>query len=295
MRILITGITGQVGFELLKTLKPLGQCIGVDRNTCDLSDQSALRALIRRTQPDVIVNPAAYTAVDKAESERELAFAINREAPQILGEEAARLNALVIHYSTDYVFDGRKQSPYSEADLPNPQSVYGDSKWQGEQALAQATSRHLILRTSWVLGTHGHNFAKTMLRLAAERDRLTVVADQWGAPTSAYLLADYTTQLITRYRTERDRFPMGTYHLTASGSTNWCDYAGFVLSEALTAGQQLKATAQSIMPITTADYPTPAQRPANSRLATELFTQTFGLAPPPWQDGVRNVLHSLWT
>jgi dTDP-4-dehydrorhamnose reductase len=294
MRILITGTTGQVGFELLHALKPLGQLIGIDRTTCDLADHASLRALIKQIKPDVIVNPAAYTAVDKAESEHAQAVAINQTAPAIMGQEAARLNALVIHYSTDYVFDGLKPTPYTEADTPNPQSVYGNSKWQGEQALKQATPKHLILRTSWVVGAHGHNFAKTMLRLAAEREQLNVVSDQWGAPTSAALLADYTAQLITQYAAKHSHFQMGTYHLTASGSTNWCDYARFVVNEAIQAGHPLKATPQAILPISTADYPTPAKRPANSRLATEHFTSTFGLMPPPWQDGVRDVLHSLW-
>ena len=294
MRILITGTRGQVGSELLQTLKPLGQLIGIDRTICDLADEASLRALIKQTKPDVIVNPAAYTAVDKAESEHAQAVAINQVAPAIMGQEAARLDALVIHYSTDYVFDGLKPTPYTEADTPNPQSVYGNSKWQGEQALSQATPKHLILRTSWVVGAHGHNFAKTMLRLAAEREQLTVVSDQWGAPTSAALLADYTAHLITQYAAKRSHFEMGTYHLTSSGSTNWCDYARFVVNEAIQAGRPLKATAQAILPISTADYPTPAKRPANSRLATEHFISTFGLTPPPWQDGVRDVLHSLW-
>jgi dTDP-4-dehydrorhamnose reductase len=294
MKILVTGTHGQVGFELLEALKPLGQVIAVDRTRCDLLDQNALRALVRESKPDVIVNPAAYTAVDKAQSEPALAFGVNHLAPKILGEEAARLGALVIHYSTDYVFDGTKSAPYSEQDTPNPQSIYGESKWQGEQALALAHPKHLILRTSWVVGAHGNNFAKTMLRLAAERDTLTVVADQWGAPTSARLLATHTAQLISQYAATPDRFKVGTYHLTAAGETNWCEYARFVVREATNASRTLKATAHSIAPIATSDYPTPAKRPANSRLSTAHYQDTFHLVPEPWEVGVRDVLHTLW-
>ena len=291
MKILLTGKNGQVGFELQRALAPLGEVTALDREACDLLDADAVRALVSRIAPDVIVNPAAYTAVDKAESDKDTAFAINAQALGVLGEEAARTGALVIHYSTDYVFDGLKTSAYSESDLPAPQSVYGSSKLAGERALAASNPRHLILRTSWVVGAHGGNFAKTMLRLAAEREQLSVVADQFGAPTSAALLADLTAHLVRQYqREDKQSFPYGTYHLAASGETNWCDYARFVLAQALAAGKQLKAGPEQVLPLRTEQYPTPAKRPANSRLDTSRFRETFGLRLPPWEEGVRHML-----
>jgi len=294
MKILLTGKDGQVGFELVRTLAPLGEVVAVGRADCDLGDAEALRTLVRTVAPDVIVNPAAYTAVDKAESERNLAFAVNARAPGILGEEAARLGALVIHYSTDYVFDGAGHAPWTEADMPAPQSVYGASKFAGERALFEACSRHLILRTSWVLGSHGGNFAKTMLRLAAERDHLTIVDDQFGAPTSAALLADLTAHLVRQYAREGgDAFSYGTYHVAAAGETNWWAYARFVLDVAQQAGRQLRAGPDEVMPVPSSAYPTAARRPANSRLDTSLFCHTFGLRLPPWQDGVHEVLRRI--
>lgn len=291
MKILITGKNGQVGFELLRALVPLGEVVAVDHAECDLANVSAVRELVRRVAPDVIVNPAAYTAVDRAESDQATALAVNAVAPGVLGEEAARLNALVVHYSTDYVFNGTKAGAYCEDDQPDPQSVYGSTKYAGERNLAEANPRHLILRTSWVVGAHGGNFAKTMLRLAAEREQLSVVADQFGAPTSAALLADLTAQLIRQYRREgAEGFPYGTYHVSASGETNWCDYARFVISEAQAAGKVLKAGPEAIAPLATSQYPTPAKRPANSRLDTNRFRSTFDLRLPPWQEGVRHVL-----
>jgi dTDP-4-dehydrorhamnose reductase len=272
----------------------LGEIISVDRSECDLADLDALRAFVARVQPDVIVNPAAYTAVDKAESDRDGAFLINRDAVRVLGEEAARLKALVIHYSTDYVFDGTKEGSYSEEDTPAPKSVYGASKLAGELALALANPRHLILRTSWVVGAHGGNFAKTMLRLAGERDSLSVVADQHGAPTSAALLADVTAHLVRDYLHVRDELAFGTYHVTGSGVTTWYDYAKFVIAEAIAAGKPLKAGPDAVAPMATKDYPTPAQRPANSRLDTTYFQATFGLHLPHWQQSVRQVLQQIF-
>jgi dTDP-4-dehydrorhamnose reductase len=295
LKILVTGKNGQVGFELQRALAPLGEIVAVGHQDCNLSDADAIREVVRRVAPDVIVNPAAYTAVDKAEADESNAFAVNATAPGVLGEEAARLGALVVHFSTDYVFDGSKEGTYSESDRPNPQSVYGSSKYAGEQLLAKANPRHLIMRTSWVVGAHGGNFAKTMLRLAAEREQLSVVADQFGAPTSAALLADLTAQLIRQYQREgADGFPYGTYHVTASGETSWHDYARFVIGEALAAGKALKAGPDAVIPLTTAQYPTPAKRPANSRLDTSRFRTTFGLQLPPWQEGVRHVLHQIF-
>lgn len=295
MKILITGKNGQLGFELQRALAPLGDIVAVGQADCDLADAQALRALVRGVAPDVIVNPAAYTAVDKAESDQAGAFAVNTEAVRVLGEEAARLGALVVHYSTDYVFNGSKEGAYAETDTPDPQSVYGRSKYEGEVALATANPRHLILRTSWVVGAHGGNFAKTMLRLAGERDKLTVVADQFGAPTSAALLADLTAQLVRQHQREGSAgFPYGTYHVTAGGETSWHAYARFVIAEALAAGKTLKATPDAVAPLSTEKYPTPAKRPANSRLDTARFRDTFGLRLPHWQDGVRHVLQQIF-
>lgn len=291
MKILLTGKNGQVGFELQRSLAVLGEVHAFDSSACDLADADALRTMLTDLRPDVIVNPAAYTAVDKAESDQARAKAVNAIAPGVMGEVAARLGALVVHYSTDYVFDGNSPLPYRETDAVSPQSVYGHTKLEGELALAQACPRHLILRTSWVVGAHGGNFAKTMLRLAAERDALSVVADQWGAPTSAALLADLTAHLIRQWQmADKSDFPYGTYHVAAGGETNWCDYARFVLGEAIKAGRSLKVLPEDVKAIGTVDYPVPAKRPANSRLDTSKFRQTFDLALPDWQVGLRYVL-----
>ena len=293
MKILLTGKNGQVGFELQRALAPLGEVITVDQADCNLADESAIRRLVREARPDVIVNPAAYTAVDKAESEPDLAQAINGTAPGIFGEEAAPIGALVVHYSTDYVFDGRKDGCYTETDAPNPQSVYGKTKLAGEQVLAASGARHLTFRTSWVFGAHGGNFAKTMLRLAAERQGLKVVADQFGAPTSAALIADVTAQVIGQYMqacrlasTDFQNFPFGLYHLVASGRTNWHEYAQAVVTAAQAAGKPLRMAPTDVQAITTAEYPLPAPRPANSRLDCTRFTADFGLALPDWRTGL---------
>lgn len=293
VKLLLTGQNGQVGFELRRALAPLANVVAVDAAECDLSNPAAIRQLVRDTRPDVIVNPAAYTAVDKAETDRDLAFAVNAVAPGVFGEESARIGAFVIHFSTDYVFDGSKQDAYVEDDATNPQSVYGESKRDGERALQAANPRHLILRTSWVVGAHGGNFAKTMLRLAAEREGVAVVADQWGAPTSAALLADIAAHLVRQQREGPDAFPYGIYHCVAGGETNWCDYARHVIGAAHKAGKPLKAMPESIIPTTTADYPTPARRPANSRLDTRKFRDTFGLLLPHWQAGLDHILQQI--
>jgi dTDP-4-dehydrorhamnose reductase len=294
MNILLTGKNGQLGFELQRALAPLGEVVAIDQTDCDLADADALRAFVRALAPAIIVNPAAYTAVDKAESDQATALAVNAEAPRILGEEGARLGALVVHYSTDYVFNGTKEGAYTEADLPDPQSVYGRSKYEGELALAKANPRHLILRTSWVVGAHGGNFAKTMLRLAAEREQLSVVADQFGAPTSAALLADLSAQLIRQYQREgAEVFPYGIYHTASAGETTWYDYARFVIGEAIAAGKTLKIKPDAVTALRTDQYPTPARRPSNSRLDTSRFRATFGLRLPPWQEGVGHVLQQI--
>lgn len=294
MKILLTGRNGQVGFELQRALAPLGQVHAVDSGDCNLADADALRALVRKLQPQVIVNPAAYTAVDRAESDLPQAMAVNAVAPGVLGEEAERLGASVIHYSTDYVFDGSKAAAYVESDTTAPLGAYGRSKLDGERALAQATSRHLILRTSWVVGAHGSNFAKTMLRLAAERDELRVVSDQLGAPTSAALIADVTAHLVRQLqRPGAERFPYGLYHATAGGETSWCDYARFVIGYALRTGHALRVTPNDVHPISSDQYPTAARRPSNSRLDTTLFRSTFGLELPHWQEGLGHVLQQI--
>ncbi len=294
MKILLTGKNGQVGFELQRALAPLGTVHAVDSGDCDLADEQALRALIRASRPDLIVNPAAYTAVDRAEDEADgrVATAVNAIAPGVMGEEASSLGAAVIHYSTDYVFDGHKPAPHVETDPTAPLGVYGRSKRDGELALMRSTPRHLVLRTSWVVGAHGNNFAKTMLRLAAERKELSVVSDQVGAPTSAALIADLTAHLAMRLRHDT-AFPFGLYHMSASGETSWCDYARFVIERAIHAGRPLNLTPADVRPIASADYPTRARRPLNSRLDTRRFTETFGLRLPPWQEGLNHILQQI--
>lgn len=294
MKFLLTGKNGQVGFELQRALAPLGEVVAVDRSACDLADPDAIRALIAGLRPDVIVNPAAYTAVDRAESDETAAHAINAIAPGVIGEAARAIGAVVVHYSTDYVFDGTGEGAYRESDTPNPQSVYGRTKLAGEQALQASGADHLIFRTSWVFGAHGGNFAKTMLRLASERDVLKVVADQYGVPTPAALLADATAQVLGRLQREgRNGFPFGLYHLVADGVTTWHAYAQAVVSAAAAAGKPLKIAAADIEAIPTSAYPVPAPRPANSRLNTDQFRQAFGLRLPPWEEGLAHVLQQL--
>ncbi len=294
MRILLTGKHGQVGFELQRVLASVGEIHAVGRAECDLADASAICTLVRSVKPNLIVNAAAYTAVDKAESEPELAHAVNAVAPGVLGEEAAKLGAWVVHYSTDYVFDGTKAGAYAEDDLTNPLNVYGCTKRDGEIALQQSGARYLLLRTSWVVGGHGNNFAKTILRVAHEREQLNVVADQYGAPTSAALLADVTAQLVRQKQREgEEHFSSGLYHLVAGGETTWCDYARFVVSEALTVGTSLKLAPDGIRGIPSSDYPTASKRPANSRMDTGKLRRTFGVELPDWQSGVRHVLRQI--
>lgn len=294
MRILLTGKQGQVGFELQRALAPLGEVHAVDYAECDLADASAISVLVRSVKPDLVINPGAYTAVDKAESEPELAHAVNAVAPGVLGEEAAKLGAWVVHYSTDYVFDGAKRGAYTEEDLTNPLSVYGRTKRAGEIALKESGARHLIFRTSWVAGARRNNFAKTILRLALERESLNVVADQYGVPTSAALLADVTALLVRQRQREGDEdFPFGLYHLVPGGETNWCEYARFVLSEALAAGRPLKLLPDAIRAIPSSEYPSIAKRPANSRLDTTKLRRCFDLELPDWQSGVRHILQQI--
>ncbi|QRQ88142.1 dTDP-4-dehydrorhamnose reductase [Cupriavidus oxalaticus] len=295
--LLVTGSNGQVGFELRRSLAPLGRVVALDRAGCDLSRPDEIRRVVREYRPDVIINPAAYTAVDKAETETELAFAINGTAAGVLAEEAKALGSLLVHYSTDYVFDGNKDGAYVETDPVNPQSVYGKSKLAGEQAIAAAGGPALVLRTCWVAGAHGGNFAKTMLRLGRERDSLRVIADQFGAPTAASLIADVTAQIVARYWLHGDRstFASGVYHLAAAGETTWHAYATEVLRYAAAQGIELKADPSRIEAIPATAYPLPAPRPANSRLDTGKLRQTFGIHLPDWQQGVHHLLDQIFS
>lgn len=294
MKILLLGCGGQVGWELQRALAPLGELLalghaGAEGLCGDFCDPAGLRATVDAVAPDVIVNAAAHTAVDKAESEPDLARRINAEAVGVLAEAAARHQVWLVHYSTDYVFDGSGTRPWQEDDATGPLSVYGRTKLEGEQAIRASGCAHLIFRTSWVYAARGGNFAKTMLRLAAERERLAVIADQIGAPTGADLIADVTAHAL-RAALSRPELG-GTYHLVASGETSWHTYAGFVFDTARALGKDLKVA--EVAPISTADYPTPATRPLNSRLDTGKLQHTFGLHLPHWQQGVARMLHEI--
>ena len=278
-RILLTGAEGQVGWELQRTLAPLGELVACTRSALDLSALSTLRTRLQEIGADVIVNAAAYTAVDEAESNEALAARINAEAPQILAEEAARTGAWFVHYSTDYVFDGTKTTPYTEEDSPNPLNAYGRTKLAGEQAVALSGARHLIFRTSWVYAARGRNFLRTILRLASERDSLRIVDDQRGAPTWARLIAEATALALSRVITH----PFGaealssTFHLTCGGDASWRQFADAIL-EGASIPQKPR-----IIPISTAEYPTPAARPRNSLLANDRLAEVFGVRLPHWR------------
>ncbi|MFI7838716.1 dTDP-4-dehydrorhamnose reductase [Pseudomonas asiatica] len=292
MKILLLGKDGQVGWELQRSLVPLGQVLALNsRSQAHCGDLANLRGLaetVRSYAPDVIVNAAAYTAVDKAESEREQAFKINAEAVGVLAREAADCGALLVHYSTDYVFPGYGNQPWREDDETGPLNTYGESKLAGEQAIQAAGCQHLIFRICWVYAARGNNFAKTMLRLAAERESLGVVDDQFGAPTGAELIADITAHAIAA--TCANPALVGIYHLAASGETTWCGYARYVLEQAVAQGVQLKAHAEQLSPLTTDAYHTLASRPANSRLDTHKLQKTFALSLPDWREGVARML-----
>jgi len=292
MKILLFGKGGQVGWELQRSLAPLGELVALDFDSTDLhadfSQPDALASTVEKVRPDVIVNAAAHTAVDKAESEPGLARTLNAASPGVIATAAQRIGALMVHYSTDYVFDGSGDQPWKEDDATGPLSVYGRTKLEGEQLVAAHCPRHLIFRTSWVYAARGGNFAKTMLRLAKERERLTVIDDQFGAPTGAELLADVTAHAIRD--TLREPGKAGLYHLVADGVTTWHGYARFVLAQAQAAGVELKAGPDAVAPVPTSAFPTPARRPGNSRLDTSKLRQTFGLQLPSWQDGVTRML-----
>lgn len=295
MKILLLGANGQVGWELQRALAPLGQLVICDRHSANLENPQALIELVEREQPAVIVNAAAYTAVDKAESDVDRARKVNAESVAVLAAAAHKLDAWLVHYSTDYVFAGNKPGAYVEDDSTAPLSVYGQTKLEGEQAIRASGCRHLILRTSWVYAARGSNFAKTMLRLAADREELRVVADQIGAPTSAELIADVTALVLQRIASDATlgKIASGTYHLVASGVTSWHGYAQFVIAEAARLGVPLRATPENVHPITTAQYPVPAQRPANSKLDNQKLQQTFGLELPEWEFHVKRMLIEL--
>ena len=293
MKILLLGKNGQVGWELQRSLAPLGELVALDRQGApglvgDVSDLDGLAATVRALRPQLIVNAAAHTAVDKAESEPDLARRLNAEAPAVLAREAAACGALLVHYSTDYVFDGSGERPWREDDATGPLGVYGRTKLEGEQAIAASGCRHLILRTSWVYAARGGNFAKTMLRLARERERLTVIDDQWGAPTGAELIADVTAQAVAQLRQVPGKG--GLYHLAAAGATTWFEYAKYVLAQAQRAQPAIEMKVTEVAPIAARDYPTPARRPHNSRLDCTRLQAAFDLRLPPWQDGVRRML-----
>ena len=293
MRILLLGKNGQVGWELQRSLAPLGELTALDRHGADglcgdLGNPEGIAATVRAVQPQLIVNAAAYTAVDQAESEPELARRINAAAPAVLAREAAAGGALLVHYSTDYVFDGSGERPWREDDATGPLSVYGQTKLEGEQAILASGCAHLILRTSWVYAARGGNFAKTMLRLAQERERLTVIDDQWGAPTGAELIADVSAHAIAQTRQQPGK--AGIYHLAPAGETTWFQYAKHVIAQAQQAQSAIKIKATEILPIPTSAYPTPARRPHNSRLDTRKLQAAFGLSLPPWQRGVDRML-----
>ncbi|MDD2099305.1 dTDP-4-dehydrorhamnose reductase [Pseudomonas putida] len=292
MKLLLLGRNGQVGWELQRSLAPLGEVLALDsasQEYCgDLTDLPGLAATVQRFAPDVIVNAAAYTAVDKAESESQLAHRVNADAPAVLAREALRLKALLVHYSTDYVFAGLGVTPWQEQDPVAPLSVYGASKLAGEQAIAASGCAHLILRTSWVYSARGNNFATTMLRLARERERLAVIDDQFGAPTGAELLADVTAHAIRSLLADPQL--SGIYHLAAAGETTWCRYARFVLEHAERAGMKLKVGPAMVDAIGTEAYPTPARRPCNSRLDTHKLQKAFALSLPDWKVGVTRML-----
>ena len=293
MKILLLGKGGQVGWELQRSLSLLGEVVACDFDSAgelkaDFSEPESLAPLVRRVRPDAIVNAAAHTAVDKAESEPDLARRINATAPGVLAREAAALGARLVHYSTDYVFDGSGDQPRTEASPTAPLSVYGRTKLEAEELIAASGCQHLILRTSWVYAARGGNFARTMLRLAAERDALNVIADQIGAPTGADLLADMTALALPRLR--EDPALGGTYHCAAAGETSWHGYAQFVIEWARARGQAIKVVPDKIAAIPTSAYPTPAQRPLNSRLDTRKLQSAFQVTLPHWQQGVQRML-----
>ena len=301
--ILLTGAAGQLGHELRRTLAPLGRVVPLTRRECDLTDERALRAVVRAHRPDLVVNAAAYNAVDRAESEPDLAMAVNARVPAVLAEAVQEWDGTVIHYSTDFVFDGTKGAPYVEHDAPSPLGAYGRSKRAGETALLATGAPHVVLRTSWVVGPHGDNFVRAVLRLAAERDELRMVADQTSIPTSAPALADATARIGAQRlsadgrRGDQERTDTsvraGLFHLAATGASSRYDYARFIVAEASAMGHEMRLTLDRIHPITAAEFGAPARRPADSRLDSTRAAEAFGVVLPEWRLGVRAVLRQI--
>ena len=294
MKLLLLGKNGQVGWELQRSLAPLGEIVALDRSMSggDVSDLSALADVIRGVQPDVIVNASAHTAVDKAESEQSLALRLNAEAPEVMAQEAKRLGALLVHYSTDYVFDGSGSAARKEGEVTGPLSVYGATKLEGESRIAATGCRHLIFRTSWVYAARGGNFAKTMLRLAQEREKLSVINDQWGAPTGADLIADVTAHAVRHVAGREEE--LGLYHLVASGETTWHAYASHVIAQTKQLRPELAWKVEEVAAVPTTAFPTPAKRPLNSRLDTRKLQDTMQLHLPQWQQGVDRMLQEIF-
>ena len=295
MKILLLGKNGQVGWELQRSLAPLGEVLALDRNSSshcgDLSNLAGLADTVRVFRPDVVVNAAAYTAVDKAESDQSTANLINALAPEALARACAAIGAYLVHFSTDYVFDGAGQKPWFESDATGPLNVYGHSKLAGEKGIAKQGAKHVIFRTSWVYGTEGGNFAKTMLRLAQERDKMAVINDQFGAPTGAALLADITALCLQRVQPEQhEPYLSGIYHLAAAGETTWHAYAQYVLQQAQSLKPSLKYTVKEVAAVATTEFPTPAARPLNSRLNCSQLENALQLKLPAWQTGVDAML-----
>ena len=292
-RILLLGANGQLGRELQRSFADAGEVIALGRDGADMTSMSALRAAVRNAQADVILNAAAYTAVDRAESEPQLAMAINAEAPAALAEEASRTGALLVHYSTDYVFDGTKSGPWIETDTPNPLNVYGASKLAGEQAILKAGGRSLIFRTSWVYGPRGNNFLLTMLRLSQEREQLNIVDDQVGAPTTTLELAHATRTIVSGALAGSFGSPdlwAGLYHMTCSGAVSWCGFAQAIFARA---AALLNGKAPQVNPIPSSAYPTAAKRPMNSTLSNEKLHARFGVRLAPWQSALDQVMQQL--
>ena len=292
MKILLTGSNGQVGFELNKKLRVLGDVIATDREELNLEDSQAIGSFIDQTRPDIIINPAAYTAVDKAESEPDLAYRINTLAPEVLADKARELDIPLVHFSTDYVFDGLKKDAYVETDKTNPQSVYGKTKCEGEEKI-RTHRKHIILRTSWVFGSHGNNFLKTILRLIQEKESLNIVSDQWGSPASSSMLSDVTFKIVDAILKNKNFNDYGTYHVTNDGETNWFDYASLIASEAMKLNIKVTCAPDKIHPILSSEYPTAAKRPFNSRLNTDKLKKTFMLELPHWESEVKRVLKEI--
>ncbi|WP_431289996.1 dTDP-4-dehydrorhamnose reductase [Burkholderia cepacia] len=296
MRILVTGANGQVGWELVRALQPLGEVVAATRHVVDLGDAAAVDAYVDTLAPDLVVNAAAYTAVDRAEDEPEAAFAVNRDAVGALAQAARERSALLIHFSTDYVFDGSKRTPYVESDAVCPLNVYGASKLAGEQAIADAGGDWLVFRTSWVYASRGQNFLRTMLRLGANREALSVVSDQFGAPTSARMIADLTAHAAAKALAERraGSFTSGLYHMTAQGETTWHAFAKAIFAGARRLSPQIDLAIREVKPIPAAEYPAKTARPTFSVLDNTRFDERFGLHRPQWSDGLALVLAELF-